>query len=238
MIIFLKFLLAHFIGDFLIQPDKWVIDKEKKKAKSPKLYLHIGIHTLALLFVFMFDTTYIGGIIFIITTHYAIDVIKLYLQNKKTKRLLFFIDQLLHCAILVIATYIYNESWIDTSIFSNEKILLLLICILFVTYVSSVIIKVIITQWKPEKINQENKESLDKAGKHIGFLERLLVFLFIVIGRWEGVGFLLAAKSVFRFGDLKDKEERRLTEYVLIGTLLSFSLAILAGLVYLHYYGR
>jgi len=61
--------------------------------------------------------------------------------------------------------------------------------------------------------------------------------VFIVIGRWEGVGFLLTAKSVFRYGDLSESKNRKLTEYVLIGTLLSFSLAIIAGLVY-SYYGR
>jgi hypothetical protein len=42
----------------------------------------------------------------------------------------------------------------------------------------------------------------------------------------EAVGFLLAAKSVFRFGDLKDDHDRMRTEYVLIGTLLSFGIAI------------
>lgn len=40
----------------------------------------------------------------------------------------------------------------------------------------------------------------------------------------EAVGFLLAAKSVFRFGDLRDDQDRKRTEYVLIGTLLSFGL--------------
>jgi len=60
------------------------------------------------------------------------------------------------------------------------------------------------------------------------------VFFFIISGHWEGVGFLLAAKSIFRFGDLKGAGERTLTEYVLIGTLLSFGLAMLVGVVYLR----
>jgi hypothetical protein len=34
----------------------------------------------------------------------------------------------------------------------------------------------------------------------------------------------LAAKSIFRFGDFKD---RKLTEYVLIGNLLSFGMAMI-----------
>jgi hypothetical protein len=41
----------------------------------------------------------------------------------------------------------------------------------------------------------------------------------------------LAAKSVFRFGDLKESKDRKLTEYILIGTLLSFGIAIASGIV-------
>jgi hypothetical protein len=47
--------------------------------------------------------------------------------------------------------------------------------------------------------------------------------------------FLLAAKSIFRFGDLKKVKDRKLTEYVLIGTLLSFGIAILVGLIALQF---
>jgi len=39
----------------------------------------------------------------------------------------------------------------------------------------------------------------------------------------------LAAKSIFRFGDLKEAKDRKLTEYVLVGTLLSFGIALLVG---------
>ena len=45
------------------------------------------------------------------------------------------------------------------------------------------------------------------------------------------VGFLLAAKSIFRFGDLKEAHDIKLTEYVLIGTLLSFGIAIITALM-------
>jgi hypothetical protein len=42
-----------------------------------------------------------------------------------------------------------------------------------------------------------------------GYLERLFVFVFILTDHWEGVGFLIAAKSVFRFGDLKESKDRK-----------------------------
>jgi hypothetical protein len=42
---------------------------------------------------------------------------------------------------------------------------------------------------------------------------------------------MIAAKSVFRFSDLAKARQRKLTEYVLIGTLLSFGFAILTGIL-------
>src|SRR5690554_4823840 len=71
-----------------------------------------------------------------------------------------------------------------------------------------------------------------RAGKYIGVLERLFILGFVIGNFWEGIGFLLAAKSIFRFGDLNNAKERHLTEYVLIGTLLSFGAAILIGLLF------
>jgi hypothetical protein len=52
-----------------------------------------------------------------------------------------------------------------------------------------------------------------------------------VTSNWQAIGFLIAAKSVFRFGDLSQSKDRKLTEYILIGTLLSFGIAITTGLV-------
>lgn len=85
------------------------------------------------------------------------------------------------------------------------------------------------SKWKPEK-NAE--KSLENAGAYIGMLERLFIFGFIVLNQWSVIGFLLAAKSVFRFGDLSKASDRKLTEYILIGTLLSFALAIVTALGY------
>ena len=83
-----------------------------------------------------------------------------------------------------------------------------------------------------DKIELDHK-SLPNAGKYIGIIERLFVLIFIILGRWEAIGLLITAKSVFRFNDLKESNSRKLTEYILIGTLLSFGLAIMTGLIYL-----
>jgi len=71
---------------------------------------------------------------------------------------------------------------------------------------------------------------LKEGGRIIGYLERLLIYVFILSGQFAGVGFLVAAKSIFRFGELKDSENRKQAEYIIIGTFTSFLLAILVSL--------
>ena len=234
MILFLKLLLAHILGDFVFQPEKWVKNKEEKKVKSIKLYFHIGLHVLFLVLVLQFSLKeYWQGFLFIIGSHYIIDLLKLYLQTKNTKRIWFFIDQISHLLILAIVAFFYANFYFSIENFITDQILLLIIFLLLVIFVSAIVIKIIITQWNPEN-KKENDESLAKAGRYIGILERLFVFTFVITNHWEAIGFLLAAKSVFRFGDLTSSKDRKLTEYILIGTLLSFGFAIFLGVLYLH----
>lgn len=232
MLLFLKFLLAHILGDFVFQPTKWVKHKEENKIKSIKLYFHVGIHALLLLIILQFNLDeYWLGFLIIIIAHYLIDISKIYLQKKETKRIWFLIDQVLHLLTLVLVTWLYSSISIENLI--TDKTLLLFVFMLLTSFVSAIVIKIIITQWNPES-KKENDDSLAKAGRYIGILERLFVFTFVITNHWEAIGFLLAAKSVFRFGDLTSSKDRKLTEYILIGTLLSFGLAIFLGILYLY----
>lgn len=81
---------------------------------------------------------------------------------------------------------------------------------LFLTAPASIFIKILLSSWTPvpETTNNIQTESLSSAGKYIGILERLLVFTFIVVNHWEGVGFMVAAKSVFRFSDLAQAKQK------------------------------
>lgn len=75
------------------------------------------------------------------------------------------------------------------------------------------------------------EEGLDKAGRYIGILERILVLTLVLFNQISAIGFLIAAKSILRYGDKDIKGARKQTEYVLIGTLMSFSSAIALGLL-------
>lgn len=83
MMLFIKLLLAHLLGDFVLQPTSWVEEKERKRYKSPKLYLHALIHFGLILLVTM-DPQYLLPAVVITLSHLLIDAAKLQFQNKKT----------------------------------------------------------------------------------------------------------------------------------------------------------
>ena len=228
--IFAKLILAHLLGDFILQPSKWVADKEKKKAGSIYLYVHVLLHfALALLCLWDFNFWWMAAVVAV--SHFFIDLAKLLFQKPKTKRNWFFMDQLLHVAV-IIALSAFSKN-IDFEFFNHPNFIKIIAGLIFVTTPASIIVKTLISGWTPVTPNATaaQTESLSNAGKYIGILERLLVFIFIAVNHWEGVGFMIAAKSVFRFSDLAEAKQRKLTEYVLIGTLLSFGIAVVTGIL-------
>lgn len=225
----LKLILAHLLGDFVLQPNEWVEDKRKKKLKSKYLLLHGLIHFLLLLLVTWADPKFLIGILVVGISHLLIDIGKIYIENKKYNKLIFIGDQILHfLVILLVVNYYYPIEIKWNEIFTNQN-LLLLISIITITYVTSILLKILLKDLNPNKKSSKT----NNAGTYIGILERLFIFLFVVINFWEGIGFLLTAKSIFRFGDLKENKDIKLTEYILIGTLLSFGIGILISLSYL-----
>ena len=63
------------------------------------------------------------------------------------------------------------------------------------------------------------------------WFERILVLTFVITNHYEGIGFLIAAKSILRFNDIKGEHMRKEAEYVLIGTLMSFASSIIIGII-------
>jgi hypothetical protein len=74
------------------------------------------------------------------------------------------------------------------------------------------------------------KPGLPNAGKYIGWVERILILTFVVGGYEAAVGFLLAAKAVVRYPEIKEGTKSHFAEYFLIGTLTSVGLALVAGI--------
>ena len=232
MIILIKLVLAHFIGDFILQPASWVKDKEAKKAQSRYLYAHLLVHGFILMLL-LWDFNYWLLALLVMILHGAIDVIKLYAQKEENKSNWFLIDQIVHIISILGLWVVFFKPEINLNpILSSPIIWIYATAIVLITVVSGIVMRELMSTWSAS-LNEKNDESLSNAGKYIGMLERLFVFIFVITGNWEGIGFLLAAKSVFRFGDLKESKDRKLTEYILIGTLLSFGIAIAVSMLVL-----
>lgn len=108
--------------------------------------------------------------------------------------------------------------------------MLVLLAYIMVLRPASALTGAFLTPWLAS-VNTEG--SLKRAGTLIGYLERLLILTFVLLEQWEAIGFLLTAKSILRFNDIKGAEQRSLSEYVLLGTLISFTISIAVGLAVL-----
>ena len=56
-----------------------------------------------------------------------------------------------------------------------------------------------------------------------------MILMLVIAGQPDGIGFLIAAKSLLRFNDLAHDKDRRVSEYVIIGTLASFAWGLVAA---------
>lgn len=231
MAILLRLLFAHILSDFFFQSDKICDDKQdKNKKKYVYQLLHGVIHALmAYLFVADWDNWVIPLVILI--SHTLMDYIKVeYMKKDATS---FIISQLIHIAVIV-ALWLslfnqdgnYCQELLKTE-WGNLNTWTIVTAYLLIMKPTSVFLNLFIKRWTPSATAEK---SLPNAGKWIGYFERILILTFILTRNAEAIGFLLAAKSIFRFGELSKAQEIKTTEYVLIGTLASFTIATLIGL--------
>ncbi|QEA40098.1 DUF3307 domain-containing protein [Pistricoccus aurantiacus] len=239
----LGLVLAHLVGDFLLQPGSWVTERYRLRERSPRLYLHAGIHgTLAagvLAFAGAFDigrpamqvdgvVIAIGGLTVAIS-HALIDLFKASLNPGKLRWFLF--DQALHLLVIlglwltIIATRQPLMLFLDY--LTTPSTLALLVTYLVVTRPMAFAIAMVMRRWSA---GLDEPNTLVKAGARIGMLERLLVLTLVLHNQITAVGFLITAKTVLRYGDLREAQDRKLTEYVLLGTLLSVASTVILGL--------
>ncbi len=165
----------------------------------------------------------------VMASHGLIDWLKLAVSPKWIGDLrAFVIDQLLHLGILYGIAVVINEYmdykgwWGHPSQDPYLFILLILSGVILVTKAGGILIQKTLNTILEEKRSQEG---LPKGGRYIGYLERLLLLMFIMLGQVTAIGFLVAAKSIFRFGEMKENEQGK-AEYILVGTLLSFTAGI------------
>ncbi len=224
---FLALITAHLIADFPLQSD-WLLARKHNPAV---LLLHSLI--VAAVVVCLLGATPWPLIAILASTHLVIDAIKVYAL--KDTLWSFFLDQFVHLAVIAgLATIFPDVFQLGLWAKFSPGFLALYqagLCLIGGTILSlqtgAIIIKKA-TQPFLEQIGHDI-EGLRHGGAYIGCLERALVMLLVLINQPAGVGFLITAKSILRFGDVKESHQRKLTEYVIIGTFLSFGWGLLVA---------
>ncbi|MEX0667251.1 MAG: hypothetical protein WD313_02855 [Acidimicrobiia bacterium] len=69
------------------------------------------------------------------------------------------------------------------------------------------------------------------AGRWIGGMERLLIFLLVIMGEPGAASLVAAAKSLLRFPEITGANSKISPEYVLVGSLASWLVAFVVGAV-------
>ena len=222
----LALLTAHLIGDFVAQND-WMVENKKR---FNVLLLHVFVLTaLTALVMGTWSWPILAGTF---GSHLAIDWIK---SRAKDNLLTFTLDQAAHLmAALVIAIAFPID--FSNNVFLSQMpaaaqtyyftVMIYAAGFIITVYVGAVVVGKTVGAYA-QQITDE-PVGLPGAGRMIGKLERFLIFLLMIAGQASGIGFLVAAKSILRFGEIT-KADRKLSEYIIIGTFVSFAWAIACG---------
>lgn len=230
-------LIAHLLADYTFQSQKWC-DQKKKHVIN---HVHL-LHTLIVFlcsWVLSFDWQFWIYALSIAIIHLAIDCLKsLWDQTNpepKTDSLLvragFFIDQIFHIFTFLGFTYLYlNKANPAPMVVFEERTIALFAAFLISTKPANILIQNLFAAFEIPIADSEkkNEAELQNAGKLIGIAERFLALILILHQQFAALGLIIAAKSILRF-----KSTMR-NEYILVGTLLSFGIALLLGVTILN----
>jgi hypothetical protein len=225
--ILLRLLLSQLLADFVFQTDSMVANK---KWFSKHMFLHIGVvFAITLLLSFSWKIAVI-----IALAHWILDGIKCSLQKwfPSKESLLFFADQGFHLLSILMVWAVSEEVWTSLlkaiiQVFSNYQISLLIFGYVLVMWPIGYAMKYVLKGI--DKTNTpSNDEKLEHGGKLIGMFERMIILTFVFLNQYEAIGFLITGKSIIRFAQ---KEEGLRSEYVLVGTMMSYAFSIIVGVV-------
>lgn len=222
-------LIAHLLVDFTFQSDADAREKNEGGFRSKSLKWHI-LKVFIVSWVFSFQWRFVAGAFLLALLHLLIDGFKKKIcALRRVGKHGFFIDQGLHLATVIAISALFFRFFEVVPLFALPQAYYLTIILgyLACTKPANILIKEVFLAYKI-KVSETN--DLPNAGKLIGIIERWLVLTFIIFNKFEAVGFLIAAKSILRYKD----DNTLKTEYVLIGTMLSFGLAIGAGIAILQ----
>lgn len=228
IILFIRLLIAHMAGDFIFQKKSWIVQRSANKWRSGYLYANAAIVALLSWLLSGYPGCWLIPVL-IFLVHAAVDLVKSYAPDKP---FVFTTDQIIHIAATALATWLYLGSGAGMTFaagfYNQGNFWIYSAAYLTVMWPMGIVIAMLTRRWQAES---ETGDGLRDAGRYIGMLERVLILTFIFMNQFSATGFLIAAKSVLRFGDIRDNSNRKGAEYILIGTMISFTVAIFTGLL-------
>jgi len=244
MLHFLKLCLSHLVADFILQPN-WIA---KNKTRINSLLTHSIIHiaTASLIINVALNKFILIAIVILAVTHTIFDYIKA--RFTKDEWFAFTADQAAHFLVIaILSIWLTTDGWKLAAtllhIITDSQKLYLYLCVYIAVIFGGGYFVQKVTQYFMNQIDKklfQSKPGLRNGGKYIGWLERALITTFIVAGYYEGIGLLLAAKTVARYPEIKSDETNpdesfHFAEYFLVGTLTSVSIAVAAGFFLLKF---
>lgn len=221
-----RLLLSHVLADFVFQNRTMVNDRFENKWRSKWLYIH-GFLAGLLAYLISGAHGFLWLFLFYTISHLLIDGFK---STRKDNLKWFIIDQLAHLiTIIVVWSVITGLENIVTGIsfiqLNNTRAWIMILAYIVVIWPSGILIGKFTEPWHHDKDGEEG-EGLFNAGLWIGRLERFLLLTFVLLEQYQAIGLLVTAKSIFRY-----TSDRKVSEYILIGTLLSFTIAVFVGII-------
>ena len=206
-------LFAHATADFILQTNWMAANK-----RNPAAML---AHAATVLVTAIAATGSLRPeLLALAAAHILIDLIKTF--SGKRGLAAFLIDQAVHIASLITLAALAPTLWsggLWAPFAQAPAVMALATGLIAATRAGGFAVGFLMEPWAANM-----PPGLKNGGRAIGHLERGLIFLLILSGMAEAIGFLIAAKSVLRFGTVSD--DRAVSEYVIIGTLASFGWAI------------
>lgn len=254
-LVFIVIVLGHILGDFYFQSEKMANDK---KENYLAVFWHSLTYALSIsvtiLLCIPHESNLMGLILSVSLCHFLIDTIKFFIEkNPKIKPAnsqastsdqpksirsilynnLFLVDQAVHFLSLIFCWYCFGRD-IDVRWFLSAEVthlphlpIIMLLGFLFVGKPVGIWIgKSNLRNYLPSGADNTSPTG---SGKVIGYLERMIVLVFLMYGQYGSIAFVLTAKSVARFKEIE--ANRGLAEYYLIGTLMSVGSAMLIAML-------
>ena len=249
-------IIAHVLGDFYLQWGSSCKNKALYSVKGKDLWLHsLAIGILSWIAIWDLRGWWLAACIMVL--HFLIDWFKSYVQlkcnvfnidksncsqlvdgdNKRHDLWIFVVDQILHIAVIVVFANIWlrinNDwhqfGWLQEFTISHPLRAKTIVAMLLALKPANILVLLILGACKVTITPSENDDHGNfHSGELIGWLERGLMLLFVIMAQYEAIGFLIAAKSILRFNEASSGSEK--SEYVLTGTLLSLTIALCLGI--------